>query len=494
MLTTQHPLFIFWGAQHVCMYNDAYSSSLGPEKHPAMLGAPGRDSWWEIWPEIGPQIEQVMSGLGATWHKDQLLPILRNGDVQQVYWTYSYSPIDDPDSPHGVGGVLVICTETTDQVLAAKRLAEERARLAYATHLSGVGFWSCKLPFDVLEWDDRVKDHFFFPPGARIEIDAFYARMHPEDRRSTRKATQRCIEERSPYDIVFRTIDPATGAVKWIRALGAAEYADDGTPTHFDGVAVDVSEQKRDQERLSTLNQRLRQQERMKDEFIATLSHELRNPLAPIQAAAQVIAAPDVSPSQARRARAIIGRQVTHMSLLLDDLLDVARITQGKLQIRKRPVVLLDVVTAAVETVMPLILNKQHHLDVQLPPAPTVLLADPLRLSQILANLLVNACKYSKPGSSIRLVAGVERRTLSLTVKDEGIGIAREAISGIFKMFAQVDNGDADAGDGLGIGLSLVKALVRLHGGTIEARSEGLGRGTELVLRLPMGAVESNPA
>ena len=128
LLTTQHPMFIFWGHEHTCLYNDAYSRSLGPEKHPSILGAPGRESWEEIWPIIGPQIEQVMRDEGATWHENQLVPILRHGALQDVYWTYGYSPIDEPEFPHGVGGVLVVCTETTEQVLAKQRLSAERER------------------------------------------------------------------------------------------------------------------------------------------------------------------------------------------------------------------------------------------------------------------------------------------------------------------------------------------------------------------------------
>ena len=129
-LTTRHPIFIFWGQEQICLYNDAFSVSLGPEKHPSILGAAGRNAWAEIWDIIGPQIEMVMRGDGATWHENQLVPILRHGAIQDVYWTYSYGPIDDEDAPHGVGGVLVVCTETTSQVMAERRLATERERFA----------------------------------------------------------------------------------------------------------------------------------------------------------------------------------------------------------------------------------------------------------------------------------------------------------------------------------------------------------------------------
>ena len=128
MLTTGHPTLIFWGPELICLYNDAFSRSLGPEKHPAILGAPGRIAWQEVWPIVGAQIGHVLCGEGAIWHENQCVPIYRFGELQDVYWTYSYSPIDNPGSPHGVGGVLVTCSETTQQVLAERTLVSERER------------------------------------------------------------------------------------------------------------------------------------------------------------------------------------------------------------------------------------------------------------------------------------------------------------------------------------------------------------------------------
>ena len=130
LLNTGHPMYIWWGPELACLYNDAYCESIGPERHPGSLGQPAREVWGEIWPIIGPQIEQVMSGRGATWHVDQLLPITRRGRLDDAYWTYSYSPIDDEASPGGIGGVLVVCTETTKHVLVAQQLTLERDRLA----------------------------------------------------------------------------------------------------------------------------------------------------------------------------------------------------------------------------------------------------------------------------------------------------------------------------------------------------------------------------
>jgi PAS domain S-box-containing protein len=384
------------------------------------------------------------------------------------------------------------CVDITARVAADRALALNRSRLDYATRLSGVGFWYCDLPFDVLEWDDRVREHFFFDGGARITIDDFYARIHEEDRLPTRAAIEASLSSRTPYDVVYRTVHPTTGAVKWIRALGGTDYASDGTPTHFDGVTVDVTAQKLDQQKLSMLNEQLRAQDRLKDEFIATLSHELRNPLAPIRAAAKAIASPQLTAAQLQRAQAIIQRQVTNMSLLLDDLLDIARITQGKLTIKKTAASVVDVVDAAVESVRPMLNAKSQQLSLSLPTEPLSISADPLRLSQILANLLTNAAKYSDPGSDINLAVTVIDRTLVLSVKDQGIGIAPDSIGAIFDMFSQVEGAAGMSDGGLGIGLALVKGLAELHGGTVEARSPGVRHGSEFIVRLPI--VQQLPA
>lgn len=391
-------------------------------------------------------------------------------------------------SDDSVVGAVSVVRDITERAVADRALSLNRARLEYATRLSRVGFWYCDLPFDVLEWDEQVKEHFFFEPTARITINDFYARIHPEDRASTRAAIEASILNHARYDIVYRTVHPTTGEIKWIRALGGTDYTRDGTPIHFDGVTVDVSAQKLAEQRLTSLNLQLREQDRRKDEFIATLSHELRNPLAPIRAAAQVIVSPQVSAIQLQRAQAIIERQVTHMAALLDDLLDVARITQGKLQLKKTMVALIDVVDAAVETARPTLSAKNHRLSLNLPTAPIVLKADSVRVSQILSNLLLNAAKYSDPASQIELTAAVDGETLKLSVRDEGIGIAAESIAGVFEIFSQLESGKGRSDGGLGIGLALVKGLTELHGGSVEARSEGVGFGSEFIVRVPLAA------
>lgn len=239
----------------------------------------------------------------------------------------------------------------------------------------------------------------------------------------------------------------------------------------------------------------LRRADRQKDVFLATLSHELRNPLAPIRTAAELLTKASLDAKQTQWAHAVIQRQVTHMALLLDDLLDVSRITQGKLTLKHERVALAAVVYTAVETTRPLIDRKRQELSVSLPDAPVHVVADPVRLAQVVSNLLTNAAKYTDPEGRIELGASLDRDCVVLTVKDGGIGIAPEALRDVFGMFTQVQGDQERADGGLGIGLSLVKGLVDLHGGTVEAASDGLGCGSTFTVRLPgADCVEAGPA
>jgi len=258
----------------------------------------------------------------------------------------------------------------------------------------------------------------------------------------------------------------------------------------------DLSERQRWEEQLRTseaaliASQRaLLEADRRKDEFLATLSHELRNPLAPIRTAARLLDSPALAPHQLKWVQGVIQRQVKHMALLLDDLLDVARITQGKLELKVERVVLSEIIDSAVEAAQPLIDSRHHRLDIRVPAEPVILYADPLRLSQVIANLLTNAAKYTDPAGSIVLSGSVAGGWLSLTVKDDGIGIPAGSLNTIFEMFSQVPGGSARCDGGLGIGLALVRGLTELHGGKAEARSEGPGRGSEFSLSLPLDAV-----
>jgi PAS domain S-box-containing protein len=236
------------------------------------------------------------------------------------------------------------------------------------------------------------------------------------------------------------------------------------------------------------LYQALRETDRRKDEFLATLAHELRNPLAPIRNSLQILKMPRVDAETVQRSREMMERQVHHLVRLVDDLLDVSRVMRGKIELRREAVELATVVARAVETVQPLVEAQGHQLSIQLPPESLVIDVDPVRLAQVIGNLLTNAAKYTEPGGHIWLTAQRDGDTAELRVRDNGIGIEKNMLPRIFELFVQVDHASTKAQGGLGIGLTLVKNLVEMHNGTVEAHSEGLGKGSEFVVRLPTSA------
>jgi signal transduction histidine kinase/HAMP domain-containing protein len=276
--------------------------------------------------------------------------------------------------------------------------------------------------------------------------------------------------QQQPSDVELRS--SAFASERWVRLIA--------TPFEH-RLAVwfaDVTESKRQE-------QAILESDRRKDEFLATLAHELRNPLAPIRLAAGIFGSAAASEAQKLRSQQIIERQVRHMALLLDDLFDISRITVGKLMLRKESLDLRAVVDGAIETVRAKIESKQHELIMELPAEPILLHADPLRLEQILTNLLNNAAKFTANGGRIRVSAALNGETASISVTDNGLGIAHENLKLIFERFAQIPTAGMQVNNGLGIGLALAKGLANLHGGDIRVSSAGLGLGTEFTLSLP---------
>jgi PAS domain S-box-containing protein len=293
-------------------------------------------------------------------------------------------------------------------------------------------------------------------------------------------------ERVDPYETIRRRKDGTLVSV----SLSLSPLKDaSGQIVGASKIVRDITRQKRVEAELTAQTNTLREIDQRKDEFLATLSHELRNPLAPIKQAAVIAATPGASENQKQWATEVIRRQVHNMSLLLDDLLDVSRITRGTLELRVGATDLFGVIKAAVETSQPLIDMKRHRLEMELPREPVRLAADPLRLAQVLSNLLTNAAKYTDVGGRIRLVAVMADDTVSLRVEDNGIGIATESMPRIFRMFSQLAEGHERSEGGLGIGLALAKGLTELHGGTLRVESEGLGRGSAFIVTLPRRSV-----
>ena len=323
-------------------------------------------------------------------------------------------------------------------------------------------------------------------------FEAFRKLIHPEDEPRVMEALQKSVRENGHFEAEFRHLR-GDGSIHWI-ATRARVIEERGRAVRMVGVVMDISERKRTNDALRLQAEQLAEADRRKDEFLAVLGHELRNPLAPIQNALDLLALEPGEPANIERTRSLMTRQVRHLVRLVDDLLDVSRIRSGKIALVKSRVELAALVRSAVELSTPVIEARRHQLEVDLPPHPVWLDADPTRVPQLLANLLNNAAKYTVDGGRIWLMAGADDGEIVVKVRDTGIGMTPEALAQVFELFAQGDGAQHTVQGGLGVGLSLARSLAELHGGTLRAHSDGPGKGTEFELRLPCATRVEAPA
>ena len=634
ILTSSHPMFLWWGPDLIQFYNDAYRLTMGEERHPGALGAPGRQCWEEIWPIIGPQIEFVMDGKGSTWNEDQLVPVTRHGRRQDVWWTYGFSPIEDSE---GVQGALVVCNDVTPQhrakaeleqvngalleqirqrevaqqheaIQSGKRQDAERmlhtqreaegerlralfeqahgfmcllrgpdhvfefANAAYARLVgkreligktvraalpeidgqglyelldqvyrtgqpyravdlqlnlqrfpdapvtqayldfvyqpimqdgavngifvqgfdatertvarqalqrselrlkegmkaAGMAVWDWDLVSGRVDYSDNAPELFGVDWSAMAAIDDA---VEPGDRVRLEQTRLAALECNGAYGDVIRLVRPDNGQTAWLQVHATVVADAEGVPCCIRGVSIDVTARKRAEESL-------REASRHKDEFLAMLSHELRNPLAPIRSAAHLLGMAPDNVARVRQSSVIIERQVNHMTSLINDLLDVSRVNTGLVTLDKQVTDLHQVVVESLEQTQPLIGERGHTLTVSVPDEGEVaVLGDRKRLVQVLTNLLHNAAKYTPPGGKIALVVSHHAGMAELHVSDNGIGVDAELMPHIFELFTQEKRSSDRTQGGLGLGLALVRSLVLLHGGQVTAASEGTGAG-----------------
>jgi len=334
-------------------------------------------------------------------------------------------------------------------------------------------------------YDERWYEYTGFPRG-EFGQQSWEPILHPDDVQRCVDTYFGCIKAERPYQIEYRFKDRKTGGFRWFLGRAMPVRDERGRIVRWLGTCTDIDDTKKAQEVL-------KEADRRKDEFLATLAHELRNPLAPIRNSIELLRREDGNADLIGQARKIMERQLGLMVRLVDDLLDISRITRGKIQLRKERVELATVVQSAVEECRPLIEAQSHELTVTLPPDPICLEADPIRLGQVVANLLTNAAKYTEKGGRLWLTAERQGGEVMVSVRDTGIGIAAEHLPHIFEMFSQLTPALERSHGGLGIGLALVKGLVELHEGTVEARSPGPGKGSEFIVRLPVATTSVPP-
>jgi len=302
--------------------------------------------------------------------------------------------------------------------------------------------------------------------------------IHPDDRERTLTCWQAACADQGNYDLEYR-IRRYDGQYHWFKTRGVPVRDDRGKIVYWFGTCTDIEDVKR-------LEAALRDADRRKDEFLATLAHELRNPLAPIRNSVELLRHAGDNAALIQTVHSMMERQIGHMVRLVDDLMDISRITRGKLHLHKERVELSSVVQSAVEEARPLIEAQAHQLSIMLPTQPTYLEADPVRLAQVFSNLLGNAAKYTEKAGHIWLTAELLDGQVVVSVRDTGIGIDAGHLPHIFEMFSQAAPALDRSQGGLGVGLALVRGLVTLHDGTIEAYSQGPGAGSEFVVRLPV--------
>lgn len=467
MLDSNQPMFIVWGQERTLLYNDPYAELLG-QKHPAALGRDFLEVWHEIRADLEPILSRAFRGEPVQMNDIELW-MERRGFREETHFQFFYAPVRNDRGT--VCGFMAACTEITGQVMAERRLAASEARHRGVLANMDEGFCLFGRDFTILEINDET------PRLVGLSLEELIGTNHWERFPGTKESAlgrmyQRVIttQQKESCEFAYRYPD---GRERWyeIRAF----------PVH-EGLAVlfrDITEQRKALEALKLADRR-------KDEFLAMLAHELRNPLAPIRTAAELLMTDNIPGAQVRQTSAVISRQVRHMTSLVDDLLDVSRVTRGLATLDLGEVDMARGVADAIEQARPLIASKRHHLAIRLASEPAKVLGDSKRLVQIFGNLLNNAAKYTPPGGNITVQLSVPRAgRVAVSVEDNGIGMSPELTEQAFELFTQADRTPDRTQGGLGIGLALVKSLTELHQGTVSATSGGPGAGSTFTVTLP---------
>ncbi len=459
------------------------------------FGAVQGQPWPELWPQEMRQA--VADGMVAA----------RDGRVSRFeafcptakgtprWWDVTVTPVRD--AAGAVSGLLSISRDITRQVQAQERLRDSEARFRAIAEASPQMIWSTR-PDGFHDYYNRRWYEFTGVPDGSTDGEGWNGMFHPDDQDRAWARWRHCLATGEDYEIEYR-LRHRSGEYRWVLGRALAVRDEAGRITRWMGTCTDIHAHKTAQEALERSEEQLRQADRRKDEFLAMLAHELRNPLAPISTAAELLRRGVHDPRRVEQASRIISRQVRHMTDLVNDLLDVSRVTRGLIELNAETLDLKEAVHEALEQVRPLIESRGHSLVTRLPPAPLWVSGDRTRLIQVLSNLLNNAAKYTRPGGEVRVEGRLAQGRALLQVQDTGEGIDAALLPHIFDLFTQAERNPDRAQGGLGIGLALVKSLAELHRGEVRAESAGKGSGSTFTLSLPsvpapQAARSSHPA
>ncbi|MFC5459195.1 ATP-binding protein [Massilia niabensis] len=477
-LFNQAPGFVavLMGPKHVFeLVNEAYYQLVG---HRELVGK----TVWEALPEVAGQgFEEFLHSVyrtGKAW-TTRAMPVSvqreRNGPTVQRYVDLVYEPYRNQD---GVTiGIFAQGYDVTDSVEAQAARRESDERLRDGMDAAKMVVWDWNLDTGELAYSDNLARVLGFSPQKMGAVSQY---IHPDDRATIATAHSRALDGAGAYAEVVRFIRPDNGRQVWLDSRGKVQFDGEGRPLRMRGVTVDVTERYQAEFEL-------RESNRKKDEFLAMLAHELRNPLAPISTAAEMLRLTKDHDPRTKKASEVISRQVRHMTALVDDLLDVSRVTRGLVELDKALVDIKSAVSSAVEQARPLIEARRHTLVVRTDAAPATVDGDRTRLVQVIANLLNNAAKYTPQAGEITLIVDVDtgEGLVRISVSDNGIGMDSRLLPQVFELFTQAERTPDRAQGGLGIGLALVKTIVALHKGSATAASPGPGLGSTFTIALP---------
>ena len=442
--------------------------------------AVGRHISLVIPPDRRAEEDDIIASLKAGRRIDHFETERVRSDGQRIPVSLTISPVKD-EAGRVVGASKIVRDVTDRRRAEADRqkfvtLVENSTDFIGMCDLEGIPFFVNRAGLEMVGLDD-------LEAARSVPVQSFF---FPEDQARIVQEFLPQVLEKGHGEIEVRFRHFKTGAARWMAYKLLTLPDAFGRPVAFATVSQDVTERKRLEDDLIRLAADLSEADRRKNEFLAMLAHELRNPLAPISNTVQALHLGGGDAETLRSASAMLQRQVGQMSRLVDDLLDMSRITRGKIELRKGRIELAPIIQQAVEAVRALYRSMDHELTITLPPRPVHLDADPARLAQVVGNLLSNAAKFTDKGGHVWLTVEEDGAQAVIRVRDNGIGIAAEHHPRLFEMFAQVDTSLERSRDGLGIGLTLVKTLVELHGGTVDVHSDGPGRGCEFTVRLPV--------